>query len=289
MDKHTFDLALESISTDRQSGASELARRCLAIIAESAYNASSGNTTELIQLLKQRAAQLVTIRPTMAPIENLLGRWHANTNLLPETELTVMREQAAVAANNLIKISRQAVQQCATLTAEYIGPNKTLFTHSLSSTVSEVFKALKDQGTEAIITESRPLNEGHLLAKQLSEWRIPTTLITDAQIGLFIAKADAVIVGADTLLANGDLINKAGTYPLALMAHEHGIPFYVCCESFKQRTDARGEPKLEMMDIAELQAPRLPGVTIQNIYFDITPARMINIWFDENRIHRYDP
>ncbi len=160
MDKKTFDLALESISTDRQSGASELARQCLSIIAESAHKAPSDNTTELIQLLKQRAAQLIATRPSMAPIENLLNRWHAKIPLSPETELSVMREQAAVTANDLINISHQAVQQCAMLTAEYIGANQTLFTHSLSTTVKEVFKVLKDQGTEAIITESRPLTKG---------------------------------------------------------------------------------------------------------------------------------
>jgi len=286
MNQHSFNLAIKSIRNDRQSGASELARKCLSIVAESAYKTPADNATELKQLLMQRAAQLATIRPSMTPIENLLNTWCSNVSLLPETELPVIRKQAAVAANDLIEISHQAAQQCAIRAAEYIGPNQTLFTHSLSNTVMEVFKTLSSQGTQAIITESRPLNEGHLLAKQLSEWHIPTTLITDAQMGLFITKADAVLVGADTLLADGSLINKAGTYPLALMAYEHSIPFYVCCESFKQRTEAMGTPELEKMDIAELQSSQLPGVTIQNIYFDITPAHMISAWFDENEIHQ---
>ncbi len=73
MDKQAFDLALRSISRDRQSGASELARRCLSIIVESAHQAPSGNTTEFMQLLKQRTAQLVATRPSMAPIESLLN------------------------------------------------------------------------------------------------------------------------------------------------------------------------------------------------------------------------
>jgi len=286
MNQHSFNLALESIRNNHQSGASELARKCLSIVAESAYKTPADNATELKQLLMQRAAQLATIRPSMTPIENLLNTWHSTISLLPETELPVMREQAAVAANDLIKTSHQAVQQCATRAAEYLGPNQTLFTHSLSNTVMEVFKTLSSQGTQAIITESRPLNEGYLLAKQLSERHIPTTLITDAQMGLFITKADVVLVGADTLLADGSLINKAGTYPLALMAYEHSIPFYVCCESFKQRTEAMGTPELEKMSIAELQAPQLPGVTIQNIYFDITPAHMISAWFEENEMHQ---
>jgi len=160
-----------------------------------------------------------------------------------------------------------------------------LFSHSLSRTVLDVFKILSVQGAQAIITESRPLNEGHQLAKQLSEWHIPTTLITDAQMGLFISKADAVLVGADTLLADGSLINKAGTYPLALLAHENNLPFYVCCESFKRRTDTMGTPELESMSSSELQAPQYSGVKIENIYFDITPSYLITAWFDENGMH----
>jgi len=286
MNQHSFDLATESIRTDRQSGASELARKCLSIVAESAKSTPANDASELKQRLTQQAAQLIAIRPSMTPIENLLNHWCSTISQLAEIDVSVIRNQAAAAANDLIKMSQQAVQQCATLAAECIGPNKTLFTHSLSSTVTAVFKALSVQGTQTIITESRPLNEGHLLAKQLSEWHIPTTLITDAQMGLFITKADAVLVGADTLLADGSLINKAGTYPLALLAHEHGIPFYVCCESFKRRTAAMGVPELEVMNIDELQAPQLPGVTIQNIYFDITPAHLISTWFDENKVHQ---
>jgi translation initiation factor 2B subunit (eIF-2B alpha/beta/delta family) len=286
MDHHSFNRAIESIRSDRHSGASELARRCLSIAAESAHETPSGSATELKQLLLHQATQLATIRPSMTPIENLLTLWRSTVFQLPETELSAMRGQAAKAAHDLIEASRQAVHQCATLAAEHIGPNKTLFTHSLSSTVMNAFEQLSTQGVQAIITESRPLNEGYLLAKQLSKWRIPTTLITDAQMGLFISKADAVLVGADTLLTDGSLINKAGTYPLALLAHEHGVPFYVCCERFKQRTEAMGTPELEAMDINELQAPQLPEVTIQNTYFDITPTRMISAWFDENQMHK---
>jgi len=284
MDHLSFNRAIESIRSDRHSGASELARRCLSIVAESAHETPASSATELKQLLVKQASQLATIRPSMTPIENLLNHWRTAVSKLPETELSVMREQAVTAAHDLIKTSHQAVHRCAALAAEHIGANKTLFTHSLSSTVMDVFELLSTQGVQAIITESRPLNEGYLLAKQLSKWHIPTTLITDAQMGLFITKADAVLVGADSQLPDGSLINKAGTYPLALMAQEHDIPFYVCCESFKHRTESMGTPELETMDVAELQIPPLTGVSIQNIYFDITPAHMISAWFNENEI-----
>ena len=281
MDEQRFKESLHMIETDRQRGASELARVCLTLIAESARNIAAKDGVELMRLLEQRAAKLALARPSMAPIRNLLDRWCSE--ITTEKDLSELRLQAAHTAEALIDYSRWAVVEAAGRAASHIGPGKRLMTHSLSSTVLAVFQQLRGQGLEVIVTESRPLNEGHLLAKRLSEWAIPTTLITDAQMGLFGTQADAVIVGADTLLQDGGVINKVGTYLLALVARDQGIPFYVCCESFKRLTKGMETPELEHMEAAELGAPPLPGVDVQNVYFDITPARLVNAWFDENR------
>ncbi len=145
-----------------------------------------------------------------------------------------------------------------------------------------LFQQLAPLGVAAIVTESRPLNEGYLLAGRLGAMGVPTTLITDAQMGLFVERADVVVAGADSVSADGSLVNKAGTYPLALAARERGLPFYVCCESFKRRPPGMVEPALEEMNGGELGAPKMVGVTAKNIYFDVTPAALISAWFDEN-------
>jgi translation initiation factor 2B subunit (eIF-2B alpha/beta/delta family) len=112
-------------------------------------------------------------------------------------------------------------------TVDFVGTAKTIMTHSLSSTVLNVFEKLQDSRIAALVTESRPLNEGYILARRLSEWCIPTQLITDAQMGLFAAQADMALVGADSLLADGSLLNKTGSYLLALAAQDAKIPFCV--------------------------------------------------------------
>ena len=136
-----------------------------------------------------------------------------------------------------------------------------------------------------VSTEARPLNEGYLRASRLAEREIPAELITEAQMGLAVARADIALVGADTLLRDGSLVNKAGTYLLALAARDKGVPFCVCCESFKRSRVQAGEAGLEEMDMAELSAPDLPGIRIRNVYFDITPARLISRWIDETGVH----
>ncbi|MGB1548256.1 MAG: translation initiation factor eIF-2B, partial [Alphaproteobacteria bacterium] len=219
-------------------------------------------------------------RPSMAAIRNLLALFKADLAKLPGEDLERLRETAAVQAKARIVESETAASAAATHAANALGENRTILTHSLSSTVLYVLHDLKARGLRAIVTESRPLFEGHALAKRLSEWAVPTTLITDAEIGLFIHEADAVLVGADTVLKNGDVINKAGTYPLALAARDCGLPFFVCAEGFKWMTDAT-EPKLEAMNPAELGAPAFPHVTVQNVYFDRTPSRLVTAYFSE--------
>jgi len=281
MDDTAFELAVSVFKADRKQGASELARQALKIMGESAVTGQVETSSELVDMLEHRVQLLKDARPSMTSVSNLLQRWQAKLSDCSGEELKELRVRLAEEAIELIRFSEEAVTSVAQNAASFLGAGKTLSTHSLSSTVLALFRKLQGRNVRAIITESRPLSEGHILARELAQLSIPTTLITEAQIGLFIHQADAVVVGADSLLPDGSLINKAGSYLMALAAREQGIPFYVCCESFKQRTEEMGEPALESMDPAELSAPVIEGVKVENCYFDITPAHLISGWIDE--------
>ncbi|MCB1850469.1 MAG: hypothetical protein KDI83_06745 [Gammaproteobacteria bacterium] len=285
MDASAFETAVQELHADRVRGASELARRCLDLLALSAQSAPAGGCAELLQLLAQRCARLVAARPSMAPIENLLDAWSNGLGHLDSSSLTVLRSTAAELAREGIWQSKRALLRSAENAAAQIGDDKTLITHSLSSTLLAVFERLQARNIRVIVTESRPLNEGHILARRLSDWNIPTQLITDAQLGLFTAQADLALLGADSLLPDGSLVNKAGSLLLALAANHSGVPLYVCCESFKQRRTGQTQMPLEEMAAGELGAPSLPGVRARNIYFDITPASLISRWIDEHGVH----
>ncbi len=233
MNSHQFNKGLEEIATDRARGASELARRCLAILAESASVSPARNPAMLRDRLMAQAVSLAATRPSMAPIQNLLGRWRQELTALPLHDLDTARWFAMNTALALAQVSELAVSRIAEHAMDFLGTGRTLMTHSSSSTVVAICHQLKDHDLHMIVTESRPLREGRRLAEQLSAWAVPTTYITDAQMGLFVSQADAVIVGADSLLADGSIVNKAGTYLLALAAQDRKVPFYACCESFK--------------------------------------------------------
>ena len=95
-----------------------------------------------------------------------------------------------------------------------------------------VIRAAKEAGkqVQVIADETRPFLQGaRLTAWELVREHIPVTLITDNMAGYLMKKGliDVVIVGADRIAANGDTANKIGTYSVAVLAKEHGIPFYV--------------------------------------------------------------
>lgn len=280
-----FNLDVKEISDDRQHGASELARRALAILAEAAQTLPVADARQLRECLTELSTELAAIRPSMAPLRNLLRRWREGLAAIDtRMELALVRHAAAKQAETLIVASRQAVADCAAQAASLLGSQRTVMTHSLSSTVVEACRLLKDRQVRMIVTEARPLAEGRLLAERLAAWNVPTTYITDAQMGLFVAQADAVLVGADSVLADGAVVNKAGSYLLALAARDRGVPFYVCCESFKWRGVDEPMPELEEMAAAELDMPDWPTVVVRNVYFDLTPARLISAWIAETGV-----
>lgn len=280
-----FNLNVEEIRDDRQHGASELARRALALLAVAARTLPATDAAQLREHLTRLATALAMTRPSMAPLQNLLRRWREDLAVVDVgMDLALGRHAAAERAETLILASRQAVAACAAQAASLLGSRRTLMTHSLSSTVVEVCRQLKERDLRMIVTEARPLAEGRQLAQQLAAWQVPTTYITDAQMGLFVAQADAVLVGADSVLADGAVVNKAGSYLLALAAHDRGVPFYVCCESFKWRGVDEPRPELEEMAAAELGVPDWPAVAVRNVYFDLTPARLVSAWIAETGV-----
>jgi len=144
------------------------------------------------------------------------------------------------------------------------------------------------------VDETRPFLQGaRLTAWELAEERIPVTLIADVAAGHLMSRGeiDAVIVGTDRVAANGDVANKIGTYPLAVLARRHRIPFYVACPLATFDLDiASGagieieeRPGHEVTGFGELRwAP--PGIAVRNPAFDVTPAELVTALITERGV-----
>jgi len=144
------------------------------------------------------------------------------------------------------------------------------------------------------VDETRPVLQGaRLTAWELDRLGIDHTIVVDGAAGSLMARGevDLVVVGADRVAANGDVANKIGTYPLAVLAHHHGIPFVVAAPrstiDFATPNGAaivvEDRPEHEVLTAGgALTAPR--GSTAANPAFDVTPARLVHAMVTERGV-----
>jgi methylthioribose-1-phosphate isomerase len=137
-----------------------------------------------------------------------------------------------------------------------------------------------------LVDETRPLLQGaRLTAWELERAGVPYSVVADAAAGSLIARGEvtAVLTGADRIAANGDTANKIGTYPLAVVADRHDVPFYVVAPSSTvDLTAVSGDAiPIEERDPAEVSA-RFPA---RNPAFDVTPAALVTAIVTEEGVH----
>jgi methylthioribose-1-phosphate isomerase len=144
--------------------------------------------------------------------------------------------------------------------------------------------------------ETRPLLQGaRLTAFELASQGIPVTVLCEGAAASVLrgGEVDAVITGADRIAANGDAANKIGTYPLAVMARRHGVPFYVAApaSTFDPLTADGAGIVVEERDPGEVlecrgRATAPDGVAAYNPAFDITPAELVTAFITEHGVLR---
>jgi methylthioribose-1-phosphate isomerase len=180
--------------------------------------------------------------------------------------------------------------------ADLIADGATVLTHcnagalataGCGTALAPIYEATEQGKRVAVFAdETRPLLQGaRLTAWELMESGIDVTLITDGTAGRVLAegRVDAVFVGSDRIARNGDVCNKIGTYSVAILAREHGVPFYVVAPL---STFDRDLTEGAMIPIEERPAeevargfgpPTAPeGVKVYNPAFDVTPARLVS-------------
>ncbi len=273
------------IRDDREHGSRWLVHETLLLLgdlAEYLLHSSLPPAAQKQQLLTT-ARVLATMRPAMAALASAVGRVVA-----PQPEPEAVKQAALQMLDAYDKAGAQITQAA----RPYI--HGRILTCSISGTVLEVLQALHTQLEQVIVTEGRPNYEGRETARVLHEHAIAVTLITDAEAAIFLPLCDAIVVGADSILAHGELLNKAGTSLLAWAAQGYHIPFYVLSESLKITAQTWPNvtpellvttlPLLEEKEPAEVLPQPLPGVRVRNFYFDCTPHSLLTKVFSEQGI-----
>ena len=190
--------------------------------------------------------------------------------------------------------------------AALVPDGKTVLTHCNAGALATagygtalgVVRAAIESGKkiDVLADETRPFLQGaRLTAWELQQDNIPATLITDNMAGHFLhsGRIGCVVVGADRIAANGDVANKIGTYPVAVLAKENNVPFYVAAPiSTLDLTLASGE-RIPIEQRASSEVTHVFGVPVapehmrvENPAFDVTPARYVTAIITERGVAR---
>jgi methylthioribose-1-phosphate isomerase len=213
-----------------------------------------------------------------------------------------MVEEALAVREEDIAINRAIGRNGAVLVPDH----KTVLTHCNAGALATagygtalgVVRAAIESGKQVDVfaDETRPFLQGaRLTVWELQRDGIPVTLITDNMAGHFLksGRIGCVVVGADRIAANGDVANKIGTYPVAVLAKENGVPFFVAApiSTLDLTLASGGQIPIEQRTPSEVThvfgTPVAPlGTAVENPAFDVTPSRYVNAIITEKGVAR---
>jgi len=300
----TVDDVVRTIRTMQVRGAPAIGCTAAYGMVIAAQRSGASTSPELLRDLAAAKAQLDAARPTAVNLA-----W-ATSRMLHAAEQSAQQDAGSLYALLLHEaraIQAEDLAMCHAMGAHgvaLIPPRGHVLTHCNAGglatagygTALAPIRTAHEQGrsVHVFVDETRPFLQGaRLTAWELQRAGVPLTLITDNMAGYFMRRGevDCVIVGADRVVANGDIANKIGTYSLAVLARAHAIPFYVAAPSSTvdfTLPDGNAIP-IEQRDPAEVTTiagqPIAPaGVIAAHPAFDVTPHELITAIITERGV-----
>ena len=261
-------------------------------VALSAYHSKAQNKKDLVRELEEAAKIITSTRPTAVNLfwaaDRVLKAANETNGGIEDVKRAVVAEAQRMADED-VAVNRRIGEHGATL----IEDGDTVLTHcnagSLATvdygTALAVVRAACEEGKriKVFADETRPLLQGaRLTAFELMRDGVPVTLITDSMAGYLMSKGmiDKAVVGADRIVRDA-VINKIGTYSVAVLAHENGVPFYVAAPTStfdlsKRARDVTIEER-SPSEVTNIGSTRIApeGVKVMNPAFDVTPIKYV--------------
>ncbi len=268
-------MSVESVARDiremKIQGALTIAMAAEEALEEFIKNCQAGSRDDFLSQLRAEGNKLAEARPSAIALPNAVDMFIEKVEAI-NLGMPDLKDAALLAGKELMEDTKDSFKELTEKGSEIVRDGQLILIHCHSSTVTGILKKAWDSGKRfnVICTETRPSKQGFISAKELAEHEIPTTIVIDSAVASVMAGVDMALVGADTILKNGDVVNKIGTLGVALAAKEFGVPMYVATQRLKFDTKGKGvgiesRPAEEILEGAEL-----PGVEIENLVFDIT-------------------
>lgn len=264
---------IKKLADDNIHGANWLSIQAMNILQMAISNSRVQTVSELLDSMDLLVKTIIETHPNMISIINNVAQFSEYLYLTSQGQhnLEKLKHEAIHEVSKQIIKIKTAALKAAMNGANIVENNDTIISCSYSSTLCKVIELLKQRALKfnLIILESKFQNKayGRICAEQLERFSVQSRLVSDKDIPYHIYHCDKVMVGVDTILYDGSLINGYPSYELAVFASKAGVPLYAICET----------AKLDIHNRNKNQIRNIPG-------FDIVPAKLISKIITEDRM-----
>ena len=270
----------EKIRKLEVQGARNVAIAAIKALEALAEETSAKTREEFMKQLSEARAALFASRATEPLMRNAVRWIISQVEDSGEENVEALAEVVSSSSSQFLENLEASKERIAEIGSKRIRDDMVVFTHCHSSTVTHLLSKAKKDGKrfEVVCTETRPVFQGKITAKEMLALGVKTTFIVDSAARSFMRDVDIVIVGADAITSEGNIINKIGTGTIALLAHEARKPFYVVAELLKfDPATACGEyEKIEERNPDEVWQDAPEALNVRNPAFDVTRRDFIH-------------
>ena len=300
----TYEEVADAIRTMIVRGAPAIGVAAAMGVALGVRDADADHVSELRRDFEQICDTIAETRPTAVNLFWAIQRMRDKFDTVSELPVAQIKQTLVTEAQRMYLEDIANNEAMGRYGAVLLPSDGTVLTHCNAGALATcgygtalgVIRAAVESGKKIQVyaDETRPFLQGaRLTAWELVKDNIPTTLISDNMAGAMMrqGKIAAVIVGADRIAANGDVANKIGTYTVAVLAKEHGIPFYVAAPwaTIDMETPDGSKIPIEQRSSREVThfagkqiAPN--GVKVENPAFDVTPNKYVTAIITERGV-----
>ncbi|MFA5141413.1 MAG: S-methyl-5-thioribose-1-phosphate isomerase [Candidatus Woesearchaeota archaeon] len=272
----SLDQVVKDIESLKIQGAATIAKAAVDAFKKEAQKCKVKSRGGYLKEMHSAKNKLIASRPTEPKMRNALK--YILSKMKGKTPLELKKE-IVDKADEVLQHFHEVKDSIAHQGSLKIHNGMIVFTHCHSSTVIGILKYAKQKHKKFFVrnTETRPLFQGRMTAREIAKLDIPIKHYVDSAGMLALKDADIMLIGADAITAKGEVINKIGSRLLAEVADFYGVKVYVCTDSWAYDPETKIHPEIiEQRDPSEVWENRPNGVKVMNPAFEIIPPELIS-------------
>lgn len=286
-----IEVVVDDIKAIKTQWATNVARAAFMVLRQGILSATFSDKWEFGSFLQKAISHLIAARATEPLLQNGMKYALRTYRNSLSGSLSDLIQEVDDALQDLLDRIYEGDKMRSKVGAKLFKDGYRGMTHCHSWSVVKVIREARESWTrfEMTNTETRPLFQGRLTAQDLLDIGVPTTLITDDMWPYYIddiltdtPKIDLLMIGCDAIKLDGSVVNKVGSFWLALSAYTSGVPVYVVASFLKM--DVEDKVKIELRDWSEVWPHAPKDLNILNFAFDTVPAKFITGFVTRNGI-----